>query len=58
MPLSTRFRLEADFQISRLQTFNAVLTGTQCGERFCVTMPRSGKHKNERSIGFPRAAHC
>lgn len=27
MPLSTRFGLEADFQISRLQTFNVEVTG-------------------------------
>ena len=37
---------------------NALLTGTYCGERFCVKMERSDRRKNERSSMCPRAATC
>jgi hypothetical protein len=38
--------------------YNAKLTGTFYGERFCEKMKRSVMHKNERSKMFPRAAFC
>tara|TARA_R110002111_G_scaffold253583_1_gene318845 strand:+ start:861 stop:1067 length:207 start_codon:yes stop_codon:yes gene_type:complete len=45
-----------EFSIGR--SYNAKLTGTFYGERFCEKMKRSGMHKNERSKMFPRAAFC
>ena len=48
--------LEPDFLAQKreaLSTANDLLTGTCCGERFCVIMARSDRHKNERSSMCP-----
>jgi hypothetical protein len=41
-----------------IYTHNAKLTCTYCGERFCVKMERSDRHKNERSSMCQSAASC